>query len=151
MIFLKKPLEVPFVIQFRVGFDMVKRSFWIECILLNKNLHTLWKNKTPFCVVSEADKDPTKTKRLNRSSTTECLWTSPQLSRWMKHVSFLLQFVGVEGFVTGILDLFPGKYYMRYQREIAVAICCLLCFIIDLSMVTQVRLPLESAIEPLTI
>uniref|UniRef100_A0A671QQ08 Transporter n=1 Tax=Sinocyclocheilus anshuiensis TaxID=1608454 RepID=A0A671QQ08_9TELE len=47
------------------------------------------------------------------------------------------QFVGVEGFVTGILDLFPGKYYMRYQREIAVAICCLLCFIIDLSMVTQ--------------
>uniref|UniRef100_A0AAR2ILI5 Transporter n=1 Tax=Pygocentrus nattereri TaxID=42514 RepID=A0AAR2ILI5_PYGNA len=47
------------------------------------------------------------------------------------------QFVGVEGFVTGILDLFPGKYYMRYRREIAVAICCLLCFIIDLSMVTQ--------------
>lgn len=30
---------------------------------------------------------------------------------------------------------------MRYQREIAVAICCLLCFIIDLSMVTQVRCP----------
>ncbi|XP_008291288.1 sodium- and chloride-dependent creatine transporter 1 [Stegastes partitus] len=46
-------------------------------------------------------------------------------------------FVGVEGFVTGILDLFPGKYYHRYKREIAVAICCLLCFIIDLSMVTQ--------------
>uniref|UniRef100_A0A8C7GNM2 Transporter n=2 Tax=Oncorhynchus TaxID=8016 RepID=A0A8C7GNM2_ONCKI len=48
------------------------------------------------------------------------------------------QFVGVEGFVTGILDLFPGKYYMRYKREISVAICCLMCFIIDLSMVTQV-------------
>ncbi|XP_041802435.1 sodium- and chloride-dependent creatine transporter 1 [Chelmon rostratus] len=47
------------------------------------------------------------------------------------------QFVGVEGFVTGILDLFPGKYYHRYKREISVAICCLLCFIIDLSMVTQ--------------
>ncbi|KAK5621338.1 Sodium- and chloride-dependent creatine transporter 1 [Crenichthys baileyi] len=47
------------------------------------------------------------------------------------------QFVGVEGFVTGILDLFPGKYYHSYKREIAVAICCLLCFIIDLSMVTQ--------------
>ncbi|KAK1801076.1 hypothetical protein P4O66_022782 [Electrophorus voltai] len=47
------------------------------------------------------------------------------------------QFVGVEGFVTGILDLFPGKYYMGYRREIAVAICCLLCFTIDLSMVTQ--------------
>lgn len=51
------------------------------------------------------------------------------------------QFVGVEGFVTGILDLFPAKYNMRYQREIAVAITCSLCFIIDLSMVTQVRLP----------
>lgn len=46
--------------------------------------------------------------------------------------------MGVEGFVTGILDLFPGKNYHRYKREIAVAICCLLCFIIDLSMVTQV-------------
>uniref|UniRef100_A0AAQ5YMX2 Transporter n=1 Tax=Amphiprion ocellaris TaxID=80972 RepID=A0AAQ5YMX2_AMPOC len=51
--------------------------------------------------------------------------------------SLYLQFVGVEGFITGILDLFPGKYYHRYKREIAVAICCLLCFIIDLSMVTQ--------------
>lgn len=47
------------------------------------------------------------------------------------------QFVGVEGFVTGILDLLPGKFYIRYRREVAVAICCLLCFIIDLSMVTQ--------------
>lgn len=56
----------------------------------------------------------------------------------------LPQFVGVEGFVTGILDLFPGKYYMRFQREIAVAICCFLCFIIDLSMVTQVSSPNET-------
>ncbi|KAI3357037.1 hypothetical protein L3Q82_003672 [Scortum barcoo] len=47
------------------------------------------------------------------------------------------QFVGVEGFVTGILDLIPGKHHHRYKREIAVAICCLLCFVIDLSMVTQ--------------
>ncbi|XP_058478373.1 sodium- and chloride-dependent creatine transporter 1-like [Solea solea] len=47
------------------------------------------------------------------------------------------QFVGVEGFVAGILDLFPGHYQYRYKREIAVAICCLLCFIIDISMVTQ--------------
>ncbi|XP_012671141.1 sodium- and chloride-dependent creatine transporter 1 [Clupea harengus] len=47
------------------------------------------------------------------------------------------QFVGVEGFVTGILDIYPGKYSFRYQREIAVAISCTMCFIIDLSMVTQ--------------
>jgi len=50
-----------------------------------------------------------------------------------------VQFVGVEGFVTGILDVFPGKQHYRYRREVTVAICCLLCFIIDLSMVTQVR------------
>uniref|UniRef100_A0A8C5CMP8 Transporter n=1 Tax=Gadus morhua TaxID=8049 RepID=A0A8C5CMP8_GADMO len=47
------------------------------------------------------------------------------------------QFVGVEGFVTGMLDLYPGRSYHRYKREIAVAICCFLCFIIDLSMITQ--------------
>ncbi|XP_034392245.1 sodium- and chloride-dependent creatine transporter 1 isoform X2 [Cyclopterus lumpus] len=47
------------------------------------------------------------------------------------------QFVGVEGFVTGILDLFPGKQHYRYKREVSVAVCCSLCFIIDLSMVTQ--------------
>ncbi|XP_041129746.1 sodium- and chloride-dependent creatine transporter 1-like [Polyodon spathula] len=47
------------------------------------------------------------------------------------------QFVGVEGFITGILDLYPGKYYQRYRREIAVALCCTLCFVVDLSMVTQ--------------
>ncbi|CAL1605265.1 unnamed protein product [Knipowitschia caucasica] len=47
------------------------------------------------------------------------------------------QFVGVEGFVTGIMDLFPHRYNYKYKREIAVALCCLLCFIIDLSMVTQ--------------
>nr|XP_043895354.1 sodium- and chloride-dependent creatine transporter 1-like [Solea senegalensis] len=47
------------------------------------------------------------------------------------------QFVGVEGFVAGILDLFPGHYQYRYKREIAVVICCLLCFIIEISMVTQ--------------
>ncbi|MCJ8734723.1 hypothetical protein PDJAM_G00238560 [Pangasius djambal] len=44
------------------------------------------------------------------------------------------QFVGVEGFITGILDLLPSKFN---KREIAVAICCILCFVIDLSMVTQ--------------
>ncbi|KAI5610519.1 sodium- and chloride-dependent creatine transporter 1, partial [Silurus asotus] len=44
------------------------------------------------------------------------------------------QFVGVEGFITGILDLLPTKYN---KREITVASCCILCFVIDLSMVTQ--------------
>ncbi|XP_042829926.1 sodium- and chloride-dependent creatine transporter 1-like, partial [Panthera tigris] len=47
------------------------------------------------------------------------------------------QFVGVEGFITGLLDLLPASYYFRFQREISVALCCVLCFVIDLSMVTD--------------
>uniref|UniRef100_A0A8D0MZD3 Sodium- and chloride-dependent creatine transporter 1 n=1 Tax=Sus scrofa TaxID=9823 RepID=A0A8D0MZD3_PIG len=47
------------------------------------------------------------------------------------------QFVGVEGFITGLLDLLPASYYFRFQREVSVALCCALCFVIDLSMVTD--------------
>ncbi|XP_018428778.1 PREDICTED: sodium- and chloride-dependent creatine transporter 1 isoform X2 [Nanorana parkeri] len=47
------------------------------------------------------------------------------------------QFVGVEGFITAILDLLPARYYFRYQREVAVAICCAVMFLIDLSMLTE--------------
>ncbi|KAG8513827.1 Sodium- and chloride-dependent creatine transporter 1, partial [Galemys pyrenaicus] len=43
----------------------------------------------------------------------------------------------VEGFITGLLDLLPASYYFRFQREISVALCCALCFVIDLSMVTD--------------
>ncbi|KAG8538600.1 hypothetical protein GDO81_022373 [Engystomops pustulosus] len=47
------------------------------------------------------------------------------------------QFVGVEGFITGILDLFPQPMTGFVRREVTAALCCLLCFIIDLSMVTE--------------
>ncbi|XP_063797185.1 sodium- and chloride-dependent creatine transporter 1-like isoform X2 [Pseudophryne corroboree] len=47
------------------------------------------------------------------------------------------QFVGVEGFITGILDLFPHPINGFLRREVIAALCCLLCFIIDLSMVTE--------------
>ncbi|KAL8212816.1 UNVERIFIED_CONTAM: Sodium- and chloride-dependent creatine transporter 1, partial [Gekko kuhli] len=47
------------------------------------------------------------------------------------------QFVGVEGFITGILDLFPQPAAGSRRREVTAAICCLVCCIIDLSMVTQ--------------
>lgn len=43
----------------------------------------------------------------------------------------------MEGFITGLLDLLPASYYFRFQREISVALCCALCFVIDLSMVTD--------------
>ncbi|XP_054859338.1 sodium- and chloride-dependent creatine transporter 1 isoform X2 [Eublepharis macularius] len=47
------------------------------------------------------------------------------------------QFVGVEGFITGILDFFPAAYAFRFQREVTVAVCCVICFFIELSMVTE--------------
>ncbi|KAG8447809.1 hypothetical protein GDO86_015060 [Hymenochirus boettgeri] len=47
------------------------------------------------------------------------------------------QFVGVEGFITAILDLLPARYYFRFQREVAVAICCVVMFLVDLSMLTE--------------
>lgn len=50
----------------------------------------------------------------------------------------LPQFVGVEGFITGILDLFPQPGAGSLRRELTAALCCLVCCLIDLSMVTQV-------------
>ncbi|XP_052396446.1 sodium- and chloride-dependent creatine transporter 1 isoform X2 [Carassius gibelio] len=48
------------------------------------------------------------------------------------------QFVGVEGFITGIMDMLPPKSFLGSQRrEVIVAICCFICFTIDLSMVTE--------------
>ncbi|XP_067854436.1 sodium- and chloride-dependent creatine transporter 1-like [Heptranchias perlo] len=47
------------------------------------------------------------------------------------------QFVGVEGLITGIMDLFPTSVSGGLRREVVVAVCCLICFIIDLSMVTD--------------
>ncbi|NWS68647.1 SC6A8 protein, partial [Crotophaga sulcirostris] len=47
------------------------------------------------------------------------------------------QFVGVEGFITGILDMFPQPAAGSLRREITAALCCIICCLIDLSMVTQ--------------
>ncbi|NXC56666.1 SC6A8 protein, partial [Aleadryas rufinucha] len=47
------------------------------------------------------------------------------------------QFVGVEGFITGILDLFPQPGAGSLRRELTAALCCIVCCLIDLSMVTQ--------------
>ncbi|KAL2103778.1 hypothetical protein ACEWY4_000646 [Coilia grayii] len=48
------------------------------------------------------------------------------------------QFVGVEGFITGLMDMLPPKSALgRLRREVIVALCCAVCFVIDLSMVTQ--------------
>ncbi|XP_068454113.1 sodium- and chloride-dependent creatine transporter 1 isoform X2 [Clinocottus analis] len=48
------------------------------------------------------------------------------------------QFVGVEGLITGIMDMLPPKSALgSLRREVVAAICCFICFLIDLSMVTE--------------
>lgn len=50
------------------------------------------------------------------------------------------QFVGVEGFVTAIVDYFPNQLRRGKMREIFIAVVCVLCFCIGLSMVTEVNI-----------
>lgn len=51
-----------------------------------------------------------------------------------------LQFVGVEGLITGIMDMLPPKSALgSLRREVVAAICCVICFLIDMSMVTEVK------------
>ncbi|XP_061668103.1 sodium- and chloride-dependent creatine transporter 1-like isoform X2 [Syngnathoides biaculeatus] len=48
------------------------------------------------------------------------------------------QFVGVEGLITGIMDMHPPKSAVgSLRREVVAAICCVICFFIDMSMVTE--------------
>ncbi len=53
----------------------------------------------------------------------------------------LFQFVGVEGLITGIMDMLPPKSTLgSLRREVVAAICCVICFLIDMSMVTEVEI-----------
>nr|BAF95543.1 taurine transporter [Bathymodiolus septemdierum] len=47
------------------------------------------------------------------------------------------QFVGVEGFVTAIVDFFPNHLRVGKRREIFIGLVCIVCFLIGLSMVTE--------------
>ncbi|KAF7659908.1 hypothetical protein LDENG_00291240 [Lucifuga dentata] len=48
------------------------------------------------------------------------------------------QFVGVEGLITGIIDMLPPKSVLAsLRREVIAAICCVICFLIDMSMITE--------------
>lgn len=62
------------------------------------------------------------------------------LSLSLLSLYFVPQFVGVEGLITGIMDMLPPKSALgSLRREVVAAICCVICFLIDMSMVTEVR------------
>ena len=49
--------------------------------------------------------------------------------------------MGVEGFVTAVVDMYPTYIRKGRRREMLIGVICLLCFLIGLSMVTQVSGP----------
>ena len=59
--------------------------------------------------------------------------------RWL-HFNIPFQFVGVEGFVTAIVDLFPHHLRRGHRKELFIALCSAVWFLIGLSMVTEVTI-----------
>ncbi|WAQ99679.1 SC6A6-like protein [Mya arenaria] len=47
------------------------------------------------------------------------------------------QFVGVEGFITFVVDLYPHVFRKGFRREILIGVVCVTCFLVGLSMVTE--------------
>ncbi len=54
-------------------------------------------------------------------------------------LTFWLQFVGVEGFVTAIVDEIPHILRKGYRKEIFIGVVCAVCYLVGLSMVTEVK------------
>lgn len=46
--------------------------------------------------------------------------------------------MGVEGFVTAIVDLFPNHLRRGYRKEMFIGLMCIIWFLFGLSMVTKV-------------
>ena len=70
-------------------------------------------------------------------------WSPPFWSALFFFMVLLLgldsQFVGVEGFITAVTDLFPKQLAVGRRRELFTASVCIACFLIGISMVTNVR------------
>jgi len=49
------------------------------------------------------------------------------------------QFVGVEGFITAVVDIYPHVLRIGHRREIFIAVVSFVSYIIALFMVTNVR------------
>ena len=69
------------------------------------------------------------------------------LYRWAVKILinvYFVQFVGIEGVVTAIVDLFPHYFRRGYRKELFTAFVCVIWFVIGLSMVTEVTPQLVS-------
>ena len=69
------------------------------------------------------------------------------LHRWAVKILikvYFVQFVGIEGVVTAIVDLFPHYFRRGYRKELFTAFVCIIWFVIGLSMVTEVTPQLVS-------
>ena len=69
------------------------------------------------------------------------------LHRWAVKILinvYFVQFVGIEGVVTAIVDLFPHFFRRGYRKELFTAFVCIIWFVIGLSMVTKVTPQLVS-------
>ena len=69
------------------------------------------------------------------------------LHRWTVKILinvYFVQFVGIEGVVTAIVDLFPHFFRRGYRKELFTAFVCVIWFLIGLSMVTEVTPQLVS-------
>ena len=69
------------------------------------------------------------------------------LHRWTVKILinvYFVQFVGIEGVVTAIVDLFPHYFRRGYRKELFTAFVCVIWFLIGLSMVTEVTPQLVS-------
>lgn len=50
------------------------------------------------------------------------------------------KFVGIEGFVTAIVDQFPKHLRRGYRKEMFIGFMCVVWFLVGLSMVTKVTI-----------
>ena len=49
-----------------------------------------------------------------------------------------IQFVGIDGFVSAVVDIYPKVFRKGYRREILIAVLCLLWYVMGLWTITEV-------------